>query len=95
VRAVVAAAELRAGRLARAEALSRENLARGRELANGPAWLAGELESTLARVLIAEHRRADAEALLAHAVPLLDRELGPGNRRARVATAAWHEVRAD
>jgi serine/threonine-protein kinase len=95
VRAIVAEAALRAGRLARAEALARDNLARGGALANRPAWLAGELQSALARALIAGHRHGEARALLAEAVPVLDRELGAGNRRTRVATAAWQEVRAD
>ena len=88
VRGTVVLANLHAGRLARAEALARDNLATGRVLANRPAWLVGDLEARLAEVLIRERRIEDARALLADAVPVLAAGLGTGNRRTISAAAA-------
>jgi hypothetical protein len=83
---------LHAGNVARAESLMRENLARGRQLANHPEWYVGELEASLARVLIAEHRQEAARPLLRDALTRLSRELGSGNQRTMLAQVAWSQL---
>ena len=78
---------LHAGKLRRAEALRRENLALGTALPRRPEWYPGELKSSLAQVLVAEHRGGEARPLLEDAVQVLNRQLGPENPRTRAARA--------
>lgn len=85
LRDMLGTAYLHAGNPRRAEALKRENLALGSALAGRPDWYPGELESSLARVLVAEHRGDEARPLLEDAVSVLDRELGPENARTKAA----------
>ena len=78
---------LHAGNLRRAEALRRENLALGTALPRRPEWYPGELKSSLAQVLVGEHRGGEARPLLQDAVDVLNRELGSENPRTKAARA--------
>jgi len=91
-RELLADAYLHAGDPARAEALLRENLVHGKNLANRPAWLVGQLEASLGGALLAQHRRAEAGPLLEDALQILSSELGPNNRRTVLAKAGWQQL---
>jgi eukaryotic-like serine/threonine-protein kinase len=93
LRNTLAEARLRTGSPTQAEALMRDNLALGRDLPNRPDWYVGEMEASLARVLVAEHLAQEARPLLEDAVQLLRRGLGPDNRRTRAAAATLAQLR--
>ncbi len=78
---------LAVGDAARAETLFRENVTLAERLPNRPEWYVPQLQVSLAEALIAQRREPDGRPLLKAAFDVLNRTLGPDNRRTQAALA--------
>jgi eukaryotic-like serine/threonine-protein kinase len=80
-------AYLQIGDAARAETLFRENVALAEQLPERPNWYVPQLQVSLAEALVAQRRELDGRPLLQASYDVLNRTLGPENRRTRAARA--------